>query len=128
MADNENKIKVIELGMFYYIHDGSKSGHPGLVVWKDDEANRYLVIRFDSDKQGDIPKIDRDIRHITKLKHTTDNNIINSYVRNRPMLCKRKDFGAIDFSNMSLHPDDIETINYISKKEPELSPSLKKKK
>ena len=42
--------KKIELGKFYFIHDGSKTGHPGLVIWKDDENNRYLVVRFDSDK------------------------------------------------------------------------------
>ena len=126
----ENKVlnKNIEIGKFYFIHDGSKTGHPGYVVWKDDEANRYLVVRFDSDKEGDIPKIDRGIRHITKLKHTTDNNIVSSYVRNRPMLCKRKDFGKIYFSNMKLHPDDLQIINVISKKEPELSPSFKRKK
>ena len=38
MLDNENRIKVIEVGIFYFIHDGSKTGHPGLIVWKDDEA------------------------------------------------------------------------------------------
>lgn len=120
--------RIIEIGKFYFIHDGSKTGHPGLVVWKDDEANRYLVIRFDSDKAGDVPKTDRGIRHITKLKHPTDDNVVTSYTKNRPMLCKRKDIGIIDLSNMNLHPDDLETINDISKKEPELSPSLKKKK
>ncbi len=120
--------KTIEIGKFYFIYDGSKKGHPGFVVWKDDDANRYLVVRFDSDKEGDVPKIDRGVRHITKLKHTTDNNVVNSYVRNRPMLCKKKDFGTIDFSNMCLHPDDKETVDRVSKRKQEVSPSLKKKK
>ena len=34
-------IKQIDVGKFYLIHDGSRTGHPGFVVWKDDEANRY---------------------------------------------------------------------------------------
>ena len=60
-------IKNIEIGKFYFIHDGSKTGHPGLIISKDDNANRYLVVRFDSDKFGDIPKIQRGVRHITML-------------------------------------------------------------
>lgn len=51
-----DQIKKIELGKFYTIHDGSKNGHPGLIVWKNDELNRYLVVKFDSDKKGEIPK------------------------------------------------------------------------
>lgn len=64
--------KNIEIGKFYFIHDGSKTGHPGFVVWKDDKKNRYLVIRFDSDKFGDVPKKDRGVKHITKLNHPTE--------------------------------------------------------
>ena len=48
--------KVIEVGKFYLIHDGSKTGHPGFVVWKDDAINRYILVKFDSDKPGDYPK------------------------------------------------------------------------
>ena len=89
----ENKVlsKTIEIGKFYLIHDGSKTGHPGFVVWKDDEANRYLLVKFDSDKPGDVPKIKRGIRHIIKLKHPISNDVVNSYVKSRPILCKRKD-------------------------------------
>ena len=43
---DQNSPKAIEIGKFYFVHDGSKTGHPGFVVWKDDEANRYLVVRF----------------------------------------------------------------------------------
>ena len=120
--------KLIEVGKFYFVHDGSKTGHPCLIIWKDDKANRYLVVRFDSDKRGDIPKTDRGIRHITKLKHCTDENVVASYIRNRPMLCKRKDFGSIDLSHMKIHPDDFDKIDAVSKKEPEFSQSFKKKK
>ena len=123
----ENKpIKNIEVGKFYFIHDGSKTGHPGLVISKNDEANRYLVVRFDSDKFGDIPKKDRGVKHLTKLKCSTSKEVMNSYVHNRPMLCKRKDIG-IALSNLSINnQDDINLINSISKRNPEISRSLKK--
>ena len=125
MVENENKTKVIEVGKFYFVHDGSKTGHPGLIVWKDDEANRYLAIRFDSDKEGDVPKDQRGVKHITKLKHPTDNKVINSYARNRPMLCKRKDIG-FSMTDLSINPEDKHIIDEISKREPELAPSLRK--
>lgn len=118
-------VKKIEVGKFYFIHDGSKTGHPGLVVWKDDEKNRYLVIRFDSDKFGDVPKKDRGIKHITKLSHPTSTKIKNSYVHNRPMMCKRKDIGIL-LPNLRLDNSDIKLVNEISKRNPELSRSLKK--
>ena len=124
---NTPKTKNIEVGKFYFIHDGSKTGHPGLVVWKDDDANRYMVVRFDSDKEGDVPKKDRGVRHITCLSHPTDNNVIRSYVRNRPMICKRRDFGSITFPDMKIHPNDSHIIEYVSNQKPDFSPSFKKK-
>ena len=128
MSNQQKPKKNIELGKFYFIHDGSKTGHPGLVVFKDDENNRYLVIRTDSDKVGDIPKEKRGVKHITKLSHTTDDKIVNSYVRNRPMLCKRKDFGTIDLSHLRINKEDQHIVDMISKRTPQLSPSLKNKK
>ncbi len=132
MSKNSNHnqpkpIKNIEVGKFYFIHDKSKVGHPGFIIKKDDEKNRYLVVRFDSDKDGEIPKMDRGIRHITKLKHPTDNIVKTSYVHNRPMLCKRKDIGRL-MLNMSVHHDDYKIIEEVSKNPPELSGSFKKKK
>ena len=124
----ENKVlsKTIEVGKFYFIHDGSKTGHPGYVVWKDDEANRYLVIRFDSDKfDVESTKEQRGIQHITKLKHPTSDTVMNSYVHNRPMICKRKDIGTY-LDKLSLSCDDMDLIEDIRKRNPELAPSLKK--
>lgn len=123
--NSSTNTKNIEVGKFYFIYDKSCSGHPGLVVWKDDFNNRYLVIRFDSDKPGDETKESRGVRHITKLKHPTDAKVINSYARNRPFLCKRKDIGKC-LEDLSLHRDDFELIRSISTREPELSSSLKK--
>ena len=118
--------KVIEVGKFYFIHDGSKTGHPGFVVWKDDNANRYLVVRFDSDKFNvELTKEQRGIQHITKLSHPTSETVMNSYVHNRPMICKRKDIGT-ELFNISISKNDMELIKEISKRNPELAPSLKK--
>ena len=126
MNENNKNIKQIEVGKFYFIHDGSKTGHPGYVVWKDDEKNRYLVVRFDSDKfDVEQTKEQRGIRHITKLKHPTSNDVMNSYVHNRPMLCKRKDIGS-ELSGLSISPEDVSSIKEIECCDPELSPSLRK--
>mgnify|MGYP006872976980 CR=1 FL=1 len=120
-----DKTKNIEVGEFYFVHDGSKTGHPGFVVWKDDKANRYLVVRFDSDKfDVELTKEQRKIKHITKLKHPTSNLVMNSYVHNRPMLCKRKDIGS-KLSGLSISLEDMNIIETISKREPELSRSIK---
>ena len=128
MADKRPStiVKKIEVGNFYFIHDGSRTGHPGLVVWKDDEKNRYLVIRFDSDKfDVESTKEQRKVKHITKLKHSIDNKVMNSYVRNRPTLCKRKDIGFL-MINLFIDKEDFETINRIKNNKPELGPSLRK--
>ncbi|MCR5332496.1 MAG: hypothetical protein K6E11_00500 [Bacilli bacterium] len=124
MSQNQ-PIKNIEVGKFYFIHDGSKTGHPGFVVWKDDEKNRYLVIRFDSDKYGDIPKKERGIKHITKLSNPTNPSVMNSYVHNRPMICKRKDIGIL-LVDLMIDSSDIVIIERVSKQTPEKSPSLRK--
>ena len=124
--DKNQTIKNIEVGKFYLIHDGSRTGHPGLVVWKDDEKNRYLVIRIDSDKPGSITKEEKGEKHITKLKHPTEDKVINSYVHNRPMMCKRKDIGSNELIGMKIHEDDMDLIKEISKRNPEYTPTFNK--
>ena len=126
--NSSTKTKNIKVGKFYLIFDGSRTGHPGLVVWKDDNKNRYLVIRLDSDKPGEDTKEQRKVRHITKLKHPTSQNVINSYVKNRPTMCKRKDIGSKPLIGLKIFKDDIKLINEISKRNPEYSRSFKNKK
>lgn len=124
---NKRKIKNIEIGKFYFIHDDSCTGHPGFIVWKDDEKNRYLVIRTDSDKDGEVPKDQRGVRHITRLKHTIGPGIVTSYIKNRPLMCKRKDIGIL-LPDLSFHKDDVELVNKITKHEYELSRSIRPRK
>ena len=118
--------KVIEVGKFYLIHDGSKTGHPGLVVWKDDEANRYLVIRTESDKPGKTTKRELERQHLIDLKHPTDNAVVKSYIRTRPMMCKRRDIGSKELAGMSIHPEDQNLIDEVSQKQPQYSKSFNK--
>jgi hypothetical protein len=42
------------------------------------------------------------------------------------MLCKRKDIGG-KISNMSIHPDDLQIIETVSKRKPQYSKSFSKK-
>ena len=116
----------LRLWSFYFIHDGSKSGHPGILVWKDDEKNKYLFVKFDSDKPGDIPKKSKGTRHITKLKHPISKEVVSSYAKNRPFLCKRKDIWKKELIDLKLHVDDYQTIMDIAKRNPILSTSIKK--
>lgn len=123
--DLESK-KEIKLNVFYFVHDGSRTGHPGLVIWKNDKANRYLVIRFDSDKKGQPTKSQKGVRHITKLSKPIDENVLNSYVHNRPMICKRKDIGK-ELFGLIICKKDHQIIEKIRYKEVEKSPSVRKK-
>ena len=76
-------IKQLEVGTFYLIHDGSNTGHPGFLVWKDDEANLYLFIKFGSTpNESNIP-----------FAHSLNKNISRNYVYKRPFLAKRKNIG-----------------------------------
>ena len=132
-SENQNlnlkkTIRIIEIGKFYLIYDGSPTGHPGFVLSADDLNNKYLVIRLDSDKPGDTTKESRRVRHITKLKYPTSSDVVNSYVKNRPTMCKRKDIGGKPLDGIVFHPDDLKIVNEIAKKIPEYSRSFKKKK
>lgn len=118
--------KIIEVGKFYLIFDGSKTGHPGYVFWKDDVKNRYLVIRTESDKKGNTSKRVLKRQHLIDLKHPTDPNVIKSYIRTKPMLCKRKDIGSKELVGMKFHPDDMKLISIVSKKKPQKSKTFNK--
>ena len=122
------KAKTIKINKFYLIFDGSRTGHPGYIVSKDDTKNRYIVIRIESDKPGETTKEQRGVRHITRLKHPTSPKVLNSYVKNRPMVCKRNDIGSKELIGISFHLEDMPLIKQISKRNPEFSRSFKIKK
>lgn len=120
-------IKNIEIGKFYLVFDGSKTGHPGLVIWKDDVANLYLVIRTESDKEGKVSKRTLERQHLIDLKHPTDHSVIKSYVRTKPMMCRRKDIGKKELIGMQIHRDDQHIVDMVSKRTPQYSKSFNKK-
>ena len=84
--------KIIEIGKFYLIHDGSKTGHPGLVIWKNDEYNLYLAIKIGTSSN----------ENNFALKELISKENIRHYVYKRPFLGKRKDFGSKPFVDLSI--------------------------
>jgi len=118
--------KKIEVGKFYLIFDGSRTGHPGFVIWKDDKKNRYLVVITESDKFGNKTKRETDKRHLTDLNYPTEPRVAKSYIKKRPMLCRRKDIGNKELIGMKIHNSDFDKVLYVSKQKPVLSPSNKK--
>lgn len=121
----KTKIKCIEVGKFYLIHNGSETGHPGYIVWKDDTNNRYLVIITESDKPGNVSKRESDKRHLTDLDFPTDLSVVKSYIKKRPMICKRKDIGSKELIGMGFHPSDLEKVEVVAKQTPTYAPSFK---
>ena len=101
-------IKNIEVGKFYLIHDGSPSGHPGLIIWKDDNANLYLAIKFGTTSN----------KENTEFKYPIGQNTGKSYYYKRLFLRKRKDFGSNELTQLSIQSDDIKvligTMNYLN--------------
>ncbi len=116
----------IEIGKFYLIFDGSKTGHPGYIAWKDEKNNRYLVILTESDKNGNKSKRETNKRHLTDLNHPTEPRVVRSYIKKRPMLCRRKDIGKKELVGMKFHKDDLEKVRFVLKQKPVMSPSNKK--
>lgn len=78
--------KTIEVGKFYFIHDGSKSGHPGYIVWKDEERNLYIAIKFGTTKNDD-----------NEILHQRINQSVINYIYKRLFVGKRKDFKKEEF-------------------------------
>ena len=128
MGNKTESIRIIEVGKFYLVFDGSRTGHPGLVIWKDDAANLYLVIRTESDKKGKISKRELERQHLIDLKHPTDSTVVKSYVRTKPLMCKRKDIGKKELIGMSIHRDDQPIIEVVSTRKPQYSKSFNKNK
>ena len=121
-----NNTRTIEVGKFYLIFDGSRTGHPGFIVSKNEEKNRFLVVITESDKFGNVSKREADKRHLTDLNYPTQKNVARSYIKNRPMLCRRRDIGKKELNGMYFHKKDMEKVLYVSKQKPVLSPSNKK--
>ena len=97
--------KHIIKGFFYHIHEGSPSGHPGMIFWKSDKKNLYLALTTDSSIG----------QHRTRLSAPTSANVRHSFVYNRPTLCKRKDIGSF-YPNMRFSKKDKQLLTIISRR------------
>ena len=116
MAETKN-IKNIELGKFYFIYDGSETGHPGYIVWKNDEANLYLAIKIGTSKN----KANR------RLSNTLSKDVSTHYIYVRPFLGKRKDFGYNRFLKVEASDELIAKSNKIKEMTPVESTSIHRK-
>ena len=67
-----------------------------------------------------------DKRHLTDLDYPTESTVAKSYIKKRPMLCKRKDIGKKELVGMRFHNSDFEKVLFVSRQKPVMSPSIKK--
>ena len=117
MSDNKTTIKNIEIGKFYLIHYGSKTGHPGFVVWKDDSANLYLLIKF-----GSVQNKDNMI-----FPYQLSNDVNKNLIYKRPYLAKRKNIGKEWVFDFCLSNDSREVFNQVLKNKPVFSKDINRK-
>ena len=87
-----------------------------MVYWKNDKRNLYLSLTTDS-SFGE---------HRTKLSHPTNKAIKHSFVYNRPMLSKRRDFGGA-YKKMRFPKKDKSILKVISRRKYRESLSIKSK-
>ena len=100
VTEQKLPIKNIEVGKFYLIHDGSKTGHPGLIIWKNDEHNLYLVLKFGTTRNKDnVP-----------FPYPIGVGIGQSYYYKRPFLAKRKNIRGKAFEDLRVNESDIRNI------------------
>ena len=114
----DQPIKKLEVRKFYLIHDASETGHPGVIIWKSDDKNLYLAIKFGSSKND----------HNILYKRPIGNGIKQSFVYKKAFLGKRKDFYKIPFSDMNLSEEEIaELLKNIDLNDPNYSKNVNRK-
>ena len=96
----EQQPKMIQVGKFYFIHDQSKVGHPGYIVWKNDEKNIYLAIKF-----GSSPN-----EHNFPYVRAVGERIKKSYIYKRAFLGKRRAFSKKELTDMIITDEEAKLI------------------
>lgn len=110
--------KHLKKGKFYVVHDGSKTGHPGEIRWKNDKKNLYLAVVTGTTYD----------KHKIRLTHPTSRDVSVSYIDKRPFMGKRRDFGDKELIGMKFHEDDKSLIRVIERRNPIYSNSFKRHK
>ena len=105
MERKKTNIKKVKKGKFYHFHEGSPTGHPGLIYWKNDKKNLYLAVTTDSTPGA----------HRTKLTHPTSKDVSESYINNHPLLAKRKNIGG-ERINMKFDTEDKPLVKTVSRR------------
>ena len=96
----QQPIKNLQINSFYIIHDGSPSGHPGLLIWKDDNANLYLAIKFGSSSN----------KENVELKEALSKEKPKSFYYKRLFLGKRKDFSDTVLTNLTINTEELNLL------------------
>lgn len=96
----EKPTKVIEVGKFYLLFEGSLTGHPGLIIWKNDEHNLYLAVKFGTSPNKDNKRIDCSLREGDK----------ENLVYKKLFLGKRKNIGKNKLTEMSISEEKLKEI------------------
>ena len=111
----EQPTKKLKVGKFYLIHDGSRIGHPGIIVWKNDDANLYLAIKFGTTQA----------KNNIRFKYPIEKNIKVSFVYKRFFLGRRKDFGSKELTRLNILQDDLNVlIGCMDKNNPLISTNI----
>ena len=116
-SNSSQPTKVIEVGTFHQIFDGSKSGHPGYIIWKNDEHNLYLAIKFGTSSNKNNIKMNYSIKKGDK----------ENLVYAKPFLGKRKNFGRNELAEMSISIEKLnEIISSIDYSDPSYSADIRR--
>ena len=115
MAKKVIYTKHIEKGKFYHIHEGSKTGHPGMIYWKCDKRNLYLALTTGTSKN----------KHNTFLKVSTTSKVSRILIQNRPLLAKRKDIGP-EWKGLKFDKRDRNYLRSVSRKPFRETPTIKR--
>ena len=111
----KNKIKLFK-GRFYTNYK-SGGNHPSLLYKKNKRKNNYSCVIFDSTSG----------RHRTKMKHPISPDRKTSFIQNRPMICKKNDFGNHQLNGLSINKEDKILVEIVKRRKPRYSSSFKNK-
>ena len=92
--------RIINVGKFYLIFEGSKTGHPGYIIWKNDDHNLYLAIKFGTSPNKNNTKLNLSLRKDDK----------ENLVYNKLFLGKRKNIGKKELSEMNISDEKLKNI------------------
>ena len=110
---------ILKKDKFYNVHDGSEKGHPGIITDADYSKDEYRSV---------ITETSNPHNENIRLSHPTDSKVEKSYIKPKPFLGIREDYGNKEYPDMEIHEDDLEKVKLVDKRKPTLGKWFKKKK